>query len=212
MKKINVLSRAVLCIAVGLLSCAKEAPELTSVNSDGQSANFVSVTDLKPDYVYTLAGNPDKFTQEDGVGDQATFINLAQLVADDGYLYAVDSYVIRKISLSNRRVTTLAGSKSGGFHRDGMGIDATLESPSSLALGPDGNIYVAELGQVSKITKERSRPLQVLHEDIRMGQLKPLSLFVSRRLPFVKMGQSLLSITNFMKLVKSTSGKFQLQA
>jgi len=145
---------AVFCVIIGLFSCGKEAAELASTNSDSRSASLISVEDLEPNYVYTLAGTPDKYVQDDGVGDQASFIDLAQLVADDGYLYAVDSYVVRRIKISDRTVTTLAGDKLGGDHRDGVGKNATLRSPSSLALGPDGNIYVAELNQVSKVTKD----------------------------------------------------------
>src|SRR4051812_29723510 len=154
MRKNKLLTMAVFCVIIGLFSCGKEAPELASTNSDSRSASLISVEDLEPNYVYTLAGTPDKYVQDDGVGDQASFIDLAQLEADDGYLYAVDSYVVRRIKISDRTVTSLAGDKLGGDHKDGVGKNATLRSPSSLALGPDGNIYVAELNQVSKVTKD----------------------------------------------------------
>jgi hypothetical protein len=155
MKKMYIILLAASTMAASLSSCEKESPAVGSTNSKGQDAKLISVADLEPNYVYTLVGTPDKYVQDDGIGDQASFINLFQLAADDGYLYAVDQYIIRKIKISDRSVTTLAGDRLGGLkHVDGLGKEAVFNSPSSLALGPDGNLYVAELGVISKVTKE----------------------------------------------------------
>jgi hypothetical protein len=137
-------------MTVTLLSCEKEVPAVDQTKPG--LADLKSLAALQPDYVYTLAGNPDKYYRVDGIGDQAGFINLGQLVADDGYLYGLDEEVIRKIKISDRMVTTLAGSH-GGDPKDGQGDQAIFRRPASIALGPDGNFYVADDFLVRKVTK-----------------------------------------------------------
>src|SRR5574338_362053 len=76
------------------------------------------------------------------------------VVAKDGTIYVADageSNRIRKIS-PDGNVTTLAGGSEG--FADGAGASASFNTPSALALGPDGNLYVADTGnnRIRKIT------------------------------------------------------------
>jgi hypothetical protein len=152
MKRMYIILLAALGTVTTILSCKKE---LATVSSTVQkSDNPTSFTDFKPNYVYTLAGNPDKYNHSDGIANQAGFVNLAKLVADDGYLYALDLPCIRKIKIIDGTVTTLAGDSSGTQSRDGLKQEAGFLSPTSIALGPDGNIYVSEYFKVRKVTKE----------------------------------------------------------
>src|SRR5690349_22690781 len=75
-------------------------------------------------------------------------------VAADGTIYVADAGEgnrIRKIS-PDGSVTTLAGGSEG--FADGAGTSASFNTPSALALGPDGNLYVADTGnnRIRKIT------------------------------------------------------------
>jgi hypothetical protein len=150
MKRICVMVLAALSMAATLLSCKKEIPTVDQAKPG--LADLKSLAALQPNYVYTLAGNPDKADHIDGIGDQAGFINLTQLVADGGYLYGLDDLVIRKIKISDRTVTTLAGSH-GGDPKDGQGKEAVFARLSSIALAPEGNFYIADYLRVRKVTK-----------------------------------------------------------
>jgi hypothetical protein len=151
MKKMYVFLLAAVSTASTLLSCEKDVP--VANNAVQQSSNATAVTGLTPNYVYTLAGNSFYLNQNDGVGDKAGFYVLGQMVADDGFLYALDEPLIRKINISDRTVTTLAG-KEWGDSRDGLGPQAVFKSPSAIALAPDGNLYVSEFSKIRKVTKE----------------------------------------------------------
>ena len=77
-------------------------------------------------------------------------------VGGDGAIYvadAGDSNRIRKIS-PDGSVTTLAGGSEG--FADGAGAAASFNTPSALALAPDGNLYVADTGnnRIRKITPD----------------------------------------------------------
>src|ERR1044072_8122808 len=79
---------------------------------------------------------------------------LGIAVAADGTIYVADageSNRIRKLS-PDGSVTTLAGGNEG--FANGAGTSASFNTPSALALGPDGNLYVADTGnnRIRKIT------------------------------------------------------------
>jgi hypothetical protein len=156
MKKICLFSLAALCAATILLSCEKEAPATGSAahGTDVRSSNLTSLTVFKPNFVYTLAGKPENYNENSGKGDQAGFEEVSQLVADDGYLYALDRYGIRKINIVDSTVTTLAGGQFVAESKDGLKEKAGFSWPSSIALGPDGNLYVSDYISVRKVTKE----------------------------------------------------------
>src|SRR5215213_815264 len=103
-------------------------------------------------HVTTVAGDGSPLVRD---GKQSGFSDpFGVAVADDGTVYVADageSNRIRKIS-PDGNVTTLAGSSEG--LADGIGTSASFNTPSALALGPDGNLYVADTGnnRIRKIT------------------------------------------------------------
>ena len=98
-------------------------------------------------HVTTIAGDGSPLVLSDPFG---------VAVAADGTIYVADAGEnnrIRKIS-PDGNVTTLAGGSEG--FADGAGASASFNTPSALALGSDGNLYVADTGnnRIRKITPE----------------------------------------------------------
>ena len=96
-------------------------------------------------HVTTIAGDGSPLVLSDPFG---------VAVAADGTIYVADageSNRIRKIS-PDGSVATLAGGSEG--FADGAGTSASFNTPSALALGRDGNLYVADTGnnRIRKIT------------------------------------------------------------
>ena len=104
--------------------------------------------------VTTVAGDGSPVLRD---GKQSGFSDpFGVAVAKDGTVYVADageSNRIRKIS-PDGNVATLAGGKEG--FADGVGTAASFNTPSALALGPGGNIFVADTGnnRIRKITPE----------------------------------------------------------
>ena len=102
--------------------------------------------------VTTIGGDGSPLVRD---GKQSEFSDpFGVAIADDGTIYVSDageSNRIRKI-LPDGTVTTLAGGTEG--FADGAGTSAAFNTPSALALGPDGNLYVADTGnnRIRKIT------------------------------------------------------------
>src|ERR1043165_5633482 len=102
--------------------------------------------------VTTVAGDGSPLVRD---GKQSGFADpFGVVIADDGTIYGADageSNRIRKIS-PDGTVSTLAGGSEG--FADGNGASASFNSPSAIALGPDGNLYVADTGnnRIRKIT------------------------------------------------------------
>jgi glucose/arabinose dehydrogenase len=95
--------------------------------------------------VTTLAGQATAGTS-DATGASASFDKPRGIDIDkDGNVYVgdTDNHRIRKITPGGV-VTTLTGSSSGA--NDGRINNATFNLPWSVAIGPDGNIYVADTG------------------------------------------------------------------
>lgn len=83
----------------------------------------------------------------DGIGAEAAFDKPEGLAYVDGILYVADSgnNAIRRIDLATREVTTVAGTGAAGFSGDGgPAVDAELSAPAAVAVGPDGELYVAD--------------------------------------------------------------------
>lgn len=106
--------------------------------------------------VTTLAGKAGVSGKDDGEGDEARFDNPRGVALDkDGNLYVADegNHLIRKVA-PDGEVTTLAGSGQQAF-ADGKGDAASFNAPKGVAVGPDGNVYVADFGnhRIRMITK-----------------------------------------------------------
>lgn len=106
--------------------------------------------------VVTVAGHEYERGYRDGPGEIARFSNPQHLAVDEsGNVYIADAQydIIRKVD-PNGVVTTLAGlfdqygvyvgdTPSYGHYEDGLNAELRLCRPSSIAVDPDGNLYVA---------------------------------------------------------------------
>jgi len=97
--------------------------------------------------VTTLAGSAGMSGAVDGTGAAARFAFVAAIAADGhGNLYVADGPTIRKVTIPDGIVTTLAGMASAPDSVDGTGSAARFYSPEGIAIGGDGNVYVSDFG------------------------------------------------------------------
>jgi sugar lactone lactonase YvrE len=106
--------------------------------------------------VTTLAGNSHFSATVDGTGSAANFSYLESVAVDaSGNVYVAETFnhVIRKVTPAGV-VTTLAGSPNAAGRTDGTGSAARFWNPCGLAVGPAGDIFVADRGYglIRKIT------------------------------------------------------------
>ena len=121
-----------------------------------------SIRKITPEgMVSTFAGSFSNYSDDgfrDGMGTEARFYSPHGIAAAaDGTLYVADTsnHRIRKIS-PEREVTSFAG--GGGSHlSNDVGDAAGFWNPQGIAIGTDGNIYVADTGnnRIRKITLDR---------------------------------------------------------
>jgi hypothetical protein len=104
--------------------------------------------------VTTYAGTPGLPGSTDGPVSGALFNVPAAVTIDAvGNLYVADygNFTIREVS-PDGTVTTLAGSPGQIGHVDGVGSAARFEAPTALAVDRAGNVYVADMAAIRKIT------------------------------------------------------------
>ncbi|ONH59205.1 hypothetical protein CcI49_17185 [Frankia sp. CcI49] len=100
--------------------------------------------------ISTIAGTDGEgFSGDDGPATEAT-LNYPHGVAvsGDGAVYIADTGNdrVRKVDLSGR-ISTIAGTGTEGFSGDdGLATKAMLNTPSGIAVGPDGAVYIADTG------------------------------------------------------------------
>ncbi len=118
-----------------------------------------TIRKITPDgTVSTLAGSPGVIGTNDGLGSAALFDKPIGVGPDkNGNIYVADSLTntIRKIT-PDGTVTTLAGSLLGAGTNNGIGSAAQFSEPFSVAVGPDGNIYVSDThnSAIRKVTPD----------------------------------------------------------
>jgi len=94
--------------------------------------------------VTTLAGIEGYSGSVDDIGDGARFHYISGITTDGTNLYVTDSYnTIRKVVISTKMVTTLAGKPGTDDSKDGTGEDARFSLPTGITT--DGtNLYVTD--------------------------------------------------------------------
>ena len=113
----------------------------------------------------TVAGTGQKgYSGDGGEPLQATF-NLPHEIRFDarGDLYIVDmsNHVVRKIDFQKNIVTTIAGTGVPGYSGDGGDAkQAQLKNPHSIQFGPDGDLYICDIGN-HVIRKVDMRSMQI---------------------------------------------------
>ena len=107
--------------------------------------NLIRQVEIASGKVRTFAGSGETGFM-DGVGREAMFRQLSDIVAVGGKLYVADTYnnSIRQIDIATGKVTTLAGSGVKGA-QDGTGQVASFNQPKALAKDR-GKLYVADFG------------------------------------------------------------------
>jgi len=101
--------------------------------------------------ISTIAGTGAKgYSGDGGPALQATF-NLPHELRFDasGNLFVVDmvNNVVRKIDTQTHIITTIAGTGVAGYSGDGgPAVKALLKQPHSIQFGPDGSLYVCDIG------------------------------------------------------------------
>lgn len=104
--------------------------------------------DLDSAEVATIAGTPETYGHDDGVGAAAHFMTPSAGAWLDGKLYIVgtESHTVRVLDASTTEVTTLAGRPVGPGYQDGIGDAARFMLPRDIVVGSDGALYVLETG------------------------------------------------------------------
>jgi streptogramin lyase len=101
--------------------------------------------------ISTVAGSGKKgYSGDGGPALEATFNLPHELRFDrEGNLYIVDmvNNAVRKVDLRTKIITTIAGNGTAGYSGDGGPAEkAQLKSPHSIQFGPDGDLYICDIG------------------------------------------------------------------
>jgi uncharacterized protein len=103
--------------------------------------------------VTTIAGNPNKIGNADGIGAAASFHDPRGITTDGTNLYVADSgnSIIRKIVIATGEVTKFAGTgKTFNYGKDGTIATASFGYPHNITT--DGtNLYVTDSDTIRKI-------------------------------------------------------------
>ncbi|RPD96507.1 T9SS C-terminal target domain-containing protein [Aureibaculum marinum] len=139
----------------------------TGLALDGKGNLFISDSgnerirkvNLSTGIITTIAGTGETgFFGEDIDATKAQLANPLGLAIDkSGDLYVVDrgNNMIRKISMSTGKISTIAGNGEAGYDGDGdLARNAKLANPTGLAFNNAGDLYVVDRGnnRIRKIT------------------------------------------------------------
>ncbi len=138
--------------------------------SDTGNMTIRKVTPIGADWVVTtIAGLAGAEGSVDAIGPEARFRAPRGIaVAPGGDLFVVDNddATIRRLRQigTNWMVTTIAGLSGATGSADGIGPAARFANPYGIAIGPDGALYVADLGNqtIRKVTEVGSNSWNVV--------------------------------------------------
>ena len=109
----------------------------------------VRKVDAATGVISTIAGTGQHRWSGDGGSASAAALNEPAALAVDerGNLYVADqsNNRVRKVDLNTGLIATVAGTGETGYTGDGMpATEAGISGPSGLAIGPDGDLYIAD--------------------------------------------------------------------
>jgi len=111
--------------------------------------------------IETVVGTGQKgYNGDNGPALQAT-LNLPHEIRFDskGDLYIVDmqNHAVRKVDRETKTITTIAGNGTAGYSGDGgPAKDAQFKQPHSIQFGPNGDLYICDIGNhvIRRIDRE----------------------------------------------------------
>ena len=126
------------------------------------SLHFIGTYNIETKELKSFAGRSGTPDWQDGPVDDARFNNPNQLiVAPNGNLYVADrgNHCIRMITLDGEGggvVSTIIGKGGVPGYQDGNPEDALFNNPRGVAVTPQGDIYITDLGNnvIRKLTFE----------------------------------------------------------
>lgn len=109
----------------------------------------VRVVDLTTGIIETLSGTGKKEKTADGAGLSGTPLNgpraLDAKSGEELFLALREGNAVYRVDLKGRKLEHLAGTGKSGYAGDGgPAKEALLSGPKGLALGPNGDIYLAD--------------------------------------------------------------------
>lgn len=135
----------------------------------------IRVVDLKSGLIRTFAGTGEKEPTPDGAKIEGTPLNGPRALDFDGqhslYLALREGNQVYRMDLKSGTLHHLAGTGKKGFTGNGgPAKKATLSGPKGIALGPDGDIYLADTeSHTVRVIRARSGLLEVVIGDGNRG-------------------------------------------
>ena len=117
--------------------CEYDGHTVRKIDSDGQ--------------ITTIVGNGQAgYSGDGGPAIKASLYRPHEIRFDkkgDLYIADMSNHVIRKVDLKSGQITTIAGTGEAGFSGDhGQAVNAQLKQPHSIQFGPNGYMYIADVG------------------------------------------------------------------
>lgn len=130
-----------------------------SVDTDGEGnlyiigGNRIRKVSASDGTISTVAGDGTSGISSDGVVGTSASITASSVIVDGaGNIYFSESFRIRKISVIDGKITTLAGNGIAGFSNDGVvATSASISSTPPLALDGAGNLYFSDNRRIRRI-------------------------------------------------------------
>lgn len=133
------------------------------------------VVDLKTGTIQTFAGTGDKKPTPDGAALAGTPLNGPRALDFDGqgqlYLALREGNAVYRIDLKSQTLHHLAGIGKSGYQGDGgPAKQATLAGPKGIALGPTGDVYLADTeSHTIRVIRQKTGIIETLVGDGKKG-------------------------------------------
>jgi len=101
--------------------------------------------------IHTVAGTGKAgYAGDGGLAKEALLHEPYEVRFDrDGHMYVVEmrNHIVRRVDAATGRISTVAGTGKAGFDGDeGPAVRATLRQPHSIQFGPEGDLYICDIG------------------------------------------------------------------